>query len=100
MRFGYTGDNGDGTFSPGVFNSNTESPVQCHSLLSGVDWSELKCLPCPNLSRVNSLKDFSLKVVSECVCHCFCVGQVMSSHQMSSKVKSMTVMIFKEATEG
>ena len=100
MRFGYTGDNGDGTFSPGVFIATPQ--VLSSVTLYCQEWTELKCLPCPNLSRVNSLKDFSLMVVSECVCpcHCFCVGQVMSSHQMSSKVKSMTVMIFKEATEG
>ena len=40
----------------------------------------------PNVSKVKSLKDRSLKVFSKCICHCLClscclfVGQVMFSH--------------------
>ena len=61
---------------------------------------------CETVSKVKSLKDHSLKVLSKCICHglCICircclfVGQVMFSHhpdQMSQRSKVSKIILWR-----
>ena len=74
-----------------------QKPLVCSLILS---WS--------NVSKVKSLKDRSLKLLSKCICHCLClwlclrrcllVGQVIFSHhsnQMSQRWKVSKIALWR-----